>query len=361
MHGPTLSPADRPAHLEISRRDTDGGMRLTLRGELDLAAAPALARALSETEQLRVVLDLSQVSFIDSAGVRVILDAKERAEEAGCEFVLASVSTAVARLLSLAHTIDAGGVASRTRPGAAQQDAVEQLIRRCQREHDEHAREELLRRFMPLARRLALRYGNSSVPRDDLVQVASLGLVKAIERFDADRGRSFAAYAVPTILGELRRYFRDCGWGVHVPRGAQERSLKVRDAVGELTQMTGRDPTANQLAEYLEVDIEEVIDGLQAIRAYEPGSLDVPLGEDEADMTKGESLGTEDAGYEFVEKVCDLAAASRSISERDREILRMRYAEELSQYEIGARIGCSQMQVSRILRRVHDALSEEIG
>ena len=140
---------------------------------------------------------------------------------------------------------------------------------------DAAARELLITRYLPLAKRLARRYGRSSVPLDDLQQVASLGLLKAIDRFDADRGTAFASFAVPTILGELRRYFRDLGWSAHVPRGTQERALRVQQALRELAT-TARTPTVNDLAEYLELDREQVLDALRAVEAYEALSLDSP-------------------------------------------------------------------------------------
>src|ERR1700761_864597 len=155
---------------------------------------------------------------------------------------------------------------------------LSRLFERWQRRKDERAREELVLRFVPLARSLARRYGRSSEPFEDLLQVASLGLLKAIDRHDAGLGHPFQSYAVPTILGEMRRYFRDSGWAIHVPRGAQERALKVRDAQERLSNETGRSPNVSQLAVYLELDVEEVIDALQAIRAYETVSLDAPRG-----------------------------------------------------------------------------------
>src|SRR6202453_3792091 len=152
-------------------------------------------------------------------------------------------------------------------------DDTRDLFVRWQEQADTAARESLVERFMPLARSLARRYGRSSEPFEDLLQVASLGLLKALDRYDADRGHSFAPFAVPTILGEMRRYFRDSGWAVHVPRGAQERALKVRDAQERLANSQGRAPTVNQLAEFLEIDTEDVIDALQAIQAYDTLSL----------------------------------------------------------------------------------------
>jgi len=227
------------------------------------------------------------------------------------------------------------------------------LFIRWQRDGDEAAREELTRRFMPLARGLARRYGHSSEPFEDLVQVAAMGLVKAIDRFDLERGYAFQSYAVPTILGEMRRYFRDSGWAVHVPRGAQERALRVRDAQDRMSNEHGRAPTVGQLAEYLELDTEDVIDALQAIHAYETVSLDAPrpgFGDDETSAYV-ESIGSHDERYARVEFDVTIASAMRHMPERERQILQMRFVDDLTQTEIAERVGISQMQVSRLLRR----------
>jgi RNA polymerase sigma-B factor len=228
-----------------------------------------------------------------------------------------------------------------------------ELFTRWRQEGDLHARDALVQRFMPLARSLARRYDRSSEPFDDLLQVASLGLLKALERFDPELGHSFPSFSVPTILGEMRRYFRDAGWSVHVPRGAQERALRVRDAQERLSGERGRAPTANQLAEYLELDIEEVIDALQAIQAYEAISLDAPRsggGDDEA-ILYGDTIGCEDERFELVELDAAISAVLEQIPPRERLILRMRFVQDLTQTEIAARVGISQMQVSRLLRR----------
>src|ERR1700730_12561872 len=153
-------------------------------------------------------------------------------------------------------------------------DDLAALFARWQEDRDDGAREALVQRFMPLARSLARRYARSSEPFEDLLQVASLGLIKALDRFDPQKGHPFQSFAVPTILGEMRRYFRDSGWALHIPRGTQERALKVRDAQECFANEHGRAPTVNQLAQYLELDTEEVIDALQAIQAYETLSLD---------------------------------------------------------------------------------------
>jgi RNA polymerase sigma-B factor len=229
---------------------------------------------------------------------------------------------------------------------------LSRLFERWQRRKDERAREELVLRFVPLARSLARRYGRSSEPFEDLMQVASLGLLKAIDRYDAGLGHPFQSYAVPTILGEMRRYFRDSGWAIHVPRGAQERALKVRDAQERLSNETGRPPTVNQLAEYLEIDVEDVIDALQAIRAYETVSLDAPRGGGDDDVVAyGDTIGHEDERYELVELDATVSGALQHLPARDRLVLQLRFVEDLTQTEIAERVGISQMQVSRLLRR----------
>jgi RNA polymerase sigma-B factor len=239
---------------------------------------------------------------------------------------------------------------SRTVSGV--QTDTHELFVRWQRDRDPGAREALVRSFMPLARSLARRYGRSSEPFEDLLQVASLGLLKALDRYDADRGHSFASFAVPTILGEMRRYFRDSGWAVHVPRGAQERALKVRDAQERLANERGRAPTVNQLAEYLELDTEDVIDALQALQAYETLSLDAPRpGADGDVVSYGDSVGGDDERFELVELDATVTAVLRHIPPRERLILQMRFVQDLTQTEIAERVGISQMQVSRLLRR----------
>lgn len=227
------------------------------------------------------------------------------------------------------------------------------LFRGWQQEGDRRAREALVRRFTPLARGLARRYERSSEPLDDLCQVATLGLLKAIDRFDPDRGNAFASFAVPTILGEMRRYFRDSGWGVHVPRSLQERALKVGEAQETLTKDRGRAPTVGELATYMELSIEEVGEALQTARVYDVVSLDAPRGREEDDSASsfGESIGQMDSRYELVELDATICGALGELPQRERRILHMRFVEELTQTQIAQRVGISQMQVSRLLRR----------
>jgi RNA polymerase sigma-B factor len=244
----------------------------------------------------------------------------------------------------------------RARQRAGDDDASE-LFTRWQQYDDGAAREALVRRYMPLANRLARRYLRSSEPFEDLLQVASLGLLKAIDRFDPSRGRPFQPFAVPTMLGEMRRYFRDSGWSVHVPRAMQERALQVRDAQEDFANAHGRAPTINQLAVYLELDTEEVIDALVALQAYKTLSLYAPRPAENSDATSYcDSLGEEDERYELVELDATVTAVLDQIPARERRILYMRFVEDLTQTEIAARIGTSQMQVSRRLRRSLDRL-----
>ena len=225
------------------------------------------------------------------------------------------------------------------------------------RRRDGAARAALAQQYMPLTRSLARRYERSSEPLDDLVQVASLGLLKAIDRFDPDRGIAFVSFAVPTILGELRRYFRDCCWDVHVPRGVQENVLQVEAAQRRLTGDRGRPPSAGELAEFLELDVERVLEALQAANAYGAVSIDAPRSSAEEESgTFADTLGDIDARYELVDAGATIAGALRHLSPREREVLVLRFAEDLTQSEVAERIGVSQMQVSRLLRRALEQL-----
>jgi RNA polymerase sigma-B factor len=226
------------------------------------------------------------------------------------------------------------------------------LFVRWQRDGDRAARDMLVERYLPLARNLARRYARSSEPFEDLMQVASLGLVKALDRFDTTRGYRFAAFAVPTILGELRRYFRDAAWAVHVPRGAQERALDVEEAQEQLTGRTGHPPTVQEIAEYLELRTDEVLASLQVGQAYSTLSLDAPRRTTDDDQEPyGDSLGAEDERFELVEADVVVTEALRQLPLRERRILQLRFVEDMTQSEIAEKVGLSQMQISRLLRR----------
>jgi RNA polymerase sigma-B factor len=233
------------------------------------------------------------------------------------------------------------------------------LFERWQRHRDRRARDELIERFLPLAHKLARRYIRSSEPYEDLAQVASLGLVKAVERFDPDRGYAFTSLAVPTILGELKRYFRDASWALHVERGAQERARQITSAQQAISAHTGRAPTVSELSQYLELGEEEVLDGLQTAEAYEALSLDAPPGsEGDGFASRLEAIGEHDEQLELVDEAATIFAAARHLPERERQVLYLRFGEDLPQTEIAKRIGVSQMQVSRLLRRSLKRLRE---
>ncbi len=227
-----------------------------------------------------------------------------------------------------------------------------ELFDRWREQRDRRARDELIERFLPLARKLARRYSSANEPFDDLVQVASLGLVKAVERFDPRRGFAFSSFAVPTILGELKRYFRDTSWALHVDRSAQERARRIADARREIGAERGRSPTVPELAEYLECSPEEVLDGLQIGEAYDTVSLDAPRpSEDQGTVSRLEAIGDEDERLRRVDDQATIFAAAQCLPERERQILFLRFTEDLTQTEIADRVGVSQMQVSRLLRR----------
>src|SRR5437762_33424 len=226
------------------------------------------------------------------------------------------------------------------------------LLLRYHDHGDTHAREELVERFLPLARQLARRYQRTNEPLDDLMQVASVGLVKAIDRFDPKRGTAFSTYAVPTILGELKRYFRDAGWAVHVPRGMQERVMGVNQAIAKLSRETGRSPTATEVAEQIDESPETVLEAMEAAIAYDAVSLDTPRTSDEDDGdTYADTMGMVDERFELVEYTSAIGPTIRALPERDRLVLKLRFEEDLTQLEIAERIGVSQMHVSRLIRR----------
>jgi RNA polymerase sigma-B factor len=209
---------------------------------------------------------------------------------------------------------------------------------------------ELVERFMPFARSLAMRYHRGSEPLDDLVQVAAFGLVKAINGFDPELGRPFAAYATPTILGELKRHFRDNVWNLRLPRGLQERCMRLEAATQTISKRNGRPPTPAELADHLEMSVEDVLEGLEAATARRTGSIDAPIGSaDDMEMTVADTLGTEELGYDAVE--AQLAGGTADLDDREIYVLRMRLGRHLTQAEIGEELGVSQMQVSRISRQ----------
>jgi RNA polymerase sigma-B factor len=237
-----------------------------------------------------------------------------------------------------------------------------QLFRRYCSTRDPSLREELVRTYLPLARTIARRYESRRVPLEDLVQVAAIGLMKAIDRYEPERGIAFSSYAVPTMVGEVQRHFRDHTWGVRPPRELQERAQRVLRASGELGSELGRPPTARELATRLRLSLEQVVDALQACDARDLTSLDRPrTTADDAGATVGDTIGGEDPGYARAEHRATAERLMVVLDARDREILRLRFHEDLTQAEIGERVGCSQMHVSRLVRRALATLAAEAG
>ena len=236
------------------------------------------------------------------------------------------------------------------------------LLERYHDTRDPDALEALTERYMPLARRLAARYRHTDEPMDDLVQVANMALLKAIQRFDPAREVAFSSFAVPTILGELKRYFRDHSWSVHVPRDLQERAAKVNQTIDALSKQLGRSPSVKEIAGKLNLDLEDVLDALQAAQAFSATSLDADQrGEDSDPASLGDSVGEEDARYEMVEYGASIEETLDGMPERTREVLHLRFVEDMTQAQIADQIGVSQMHVSRIIRAAVAELRESIS
>jgi RNA polymerase sigma-B factor len=236
------------------------------------------------------------------------------------------------------------------------------LLERYHRDGDQAAREALVERFLPLARQLARRYQRGSEPLDDLIQVASLGLLKAIDRFEPDRPTAFSSFAVPTILGELKRHFRDRGWSVRVPRDLQELAVRVERVGEDLTRELGRAPTPAEIGDQVGVTTEQVLEAREAAGAYRAISLDRPRDEDdEGEGGMGDAMGIEDPGFGLAEDAATVERLMGVLGDREREVLRLRFVEDLTQSEIGARVGVSQMHVSRLIRQAVERLREAAG
>jgi RNA polymerase sigma-B factor len=239
----------------------------------------------------------------------------------------------------------------------------EELLATHYREGDLAARDELMDRFMPFARKLAVRYIHSREPMDDLMQVASIGLLNALDRFDPEHGKDFTTFAAPTILGELKRHFRDKGWAIHVPREVQERALAVSRHAERLSTELSRSPTLDELAEALGCTVEQTVEAVDAGENYQLTSLDAPVAQDDEDgCALTDTLGGEDDGFELAEDRQALASNWAELSELERQVLGLRLVHGLTQREISRRIGYSQMHVSRLLRKsMHSLTATEIS
>jgi RNA polymerase sigma-B factor len=237
------------------------------------------------------------------------------------------------------------------------------LLRRYHVEGDLAAREQLIEQYMSLVRSLARRYSYRGEQLDDLVQIGAIGLIKAIDRFDVDRGVELTTYATPNIIGEIKRHFRDKGWSVRVPRGLQELNVQLSRLIEEKTVELGRSPTIPELAKAAGAEEEEVLEALESGRAYSSVSLSTGSGgqDDNGELDPLESLGADEPQYEVSEDRAVLAPGFRVLDERERRILHLRFFKGLTQSQIAQQVGISQMHVSRLIRRALEKIREEIG
>jgi RNA polymerase sigma-B factor len=237
-----------------------------------------------------------------------------------------------------------------------------ELLRRYHESGDLEAREQLIEQYLPLVRSLARRYANRGEPLEDLVQVGSIGLIKAIDRFDVDRGVELTTYATPNIIGEIKRHFRDKGWSIRVPRGLQELNVRLSAILERLTVELERSPTIPELAEAADATEEDVLEALESSQAYTTVSLSSPGGSGEdAELDPLESLGELEHEYEVSEDRAVLAPGLDVLDERERRIVYLRFWEGLTQSQIAAQVGISQMHVSRLIRRSLEKVREEIA
>jgi RNA polymerase sigma-B factor len=237
-----------------------------------------------------------------------------------------------------------------------------ELLRRYHHDGDVEARERLIEQYLPLVRSLARRYSYRGEQLEDLVQVGCIGLIKAIDRFDVDRGVELTTYATPNIIGEIKRHFRDKGWSIRVPRGLQELNVKLSKLIEELTVQLERSPTIPELAKAASVEEEEVLEALETGQAYSTLSLSAPSsGDDNEDLDPLESLGALEPEYEVSEDRAVLAPGLRVLDERERKILHLRFYDGLTQSQIAQQVGISQMHVSRLIRRSLEKMRAEIA
>jgi RNA polymerase sigma-B factor len=242
--------------------------------------------------------------------------------------------------------------------GTYSRDDTKELFAELRRTEDPELRAELARLHLPLVEYLAKRFKDRGEPLDDLVQVGSVGLLKAIDRFDLYRGVEFSTYATPTIVGELKRYFRDKGWAVRVPRRLQELSLRLNKIIASLTQELGRSPTVGEIAKAAQVSEDEVLEALESGQAYSTTSLDAPSGEDEDAPMRMDRIGEEDTRLENLEYFASLAPLVAQLPEREQQILKLRFFQGMTQSKIAEHVGISQMHVSRLLTRILEFLRE---
>lgn len=240
-------------------------------------------------------------------------------------------------------------------------EKTRELFRRFKEEGDMDAREKLVMSHLNLVRFIANKFKNRGEPIDDLIQVGYLGLLKAIDRFDPSRGLEFTTFATPTIMGEIKRHFRDKGWSVRVPRRLQELSAKVNQATDTLTSQLQRSPTIAEIADYLDATVDEVLEAMESSSAYSSVSLEAPSGSDDDDTPSViDRYATEDSDLAFTDDRIIIEEALASFSPRERDVIEMRFLKGMTQIEIAEKLGISQVQVSRLLRRTLKKIQDKI-
>jgi RNA polymerase sigma-B factor len=256
--------------------------------------------------------------------------------------------------------VEASTRSERTAADRARARVLFAQIAELPEDHPERARlrDELVEQHLPLVEYLARRFRNRGEPLDDLVQVATIGLIKSVDRFDLERGVEFSTYATPTIVGEIKRHFRDKGWAIRVPRRLQELKLALTKATSDLSQKNGRSPTVAELAAYLQMSEEEILEGLESANAYSAVSLDAPDGGDDDSPAVADSLGMMDDALEGVEYRESLKPLLEQLPPREKRILLLRFFGGMTQSQIASDLGISQMHVSRLLARTLAQLRE---
>jgi len=368
--------------IALSTRGESALVELT--GALDYASVPYLRQVvftLFDQGRRQIVCEVSSLRLLDAASIKVLLYLDRRAEQLDGSLQVAGAHGTVLQTLEVAGVAKQLGVYEEFRwpLRSRQREAVEldklQLAHRFwpaeladlfARLHTlppgdakrTELRNQIVEQCLPAAERLARRFGGIGEPTKDLVQVASLGLVKAVDGFDPSRGIEFATYATPTIVGELKRYFRDRSWGIRLPRRLQELRLAVNKGREELTQRLGRSPTVEDLAAHLMVTEEQIIEVLGAGQAYRPVSLDSPVALDDDDLSLSDTVGADDPEFGQVDYRESLGVLLARLPEREQKIISLRFYGNLTQVEIAKKVGLSQMHVSRLLRQSLDFLKQ---
>jgi RNA polymerase sigma-70 factor (sigma-B/F/G subfamily) len=372
--------------LEIALSTRGDSALVELSGVLDHASVPYLRQVtftLFDQARRHVIFEMSNLRLLDAASIKVLLYLARRAEQLDATVQVAGAAGTVLEVLEVTGVAKQLGVYDEFRwpVRSRQREAVEldklHVAHRFWPEladafaalsdlepddpHRQQLRNQIIEQCLPAAHRLARRFGGIGEPTVDLFQVAAMGLVKAVDGFDPSRGIEFATYATPTIVGELKRHFRDRSWGIRLPRRLQELRLAVNKGRDELTQRLGRSPTIDDLAEHIGVDAEQVLEVLEAGHTARPMSLDSPVLVAEDDLTLADTVGSDDPEYSHVDYRESLHVLMDRLPPREQKIISLRFYGNLTQVEIAEKVGLSQMHVSRLLRQSLEFLKRGLG